>query len=222
MKKNLTIALLLISCIVWGQDPEWKPYTIDNLTVPLPGEITRIDTTFLRNGITMDAVILNTNQEGYALTVSVIGGMEKSNDSEAKLLKDVGEGFCKGAQRPGISCVIADTTIDHLTAKKGELRSIQFGESGGFTSYMIVFNDKLYSLGAATTDTDEKSLLMIKKFMDGIDFNNAAKVERKGKWYNLGTQVGKIIGAIVGVAAFIFLFVFLSKRNKAKTQTHIS
>jgi hypothetical protein len=222
MRKKLTIALLLLSGFVSGQDIEWKSHTVYDLTVKLPGKVNRTDTTFTKSGFTADAVILNTEQEGYSFTVTVIEGMDKSNDSEEKLLKDVGEGFCKGAQPSGFRCLIKDTVFDNLPAKRGRLTNAQFESAVSVNSYMILLNDKLYNLTAAVMGGSEDDQLAMKKFLDGADFNNAAKKDRKnGAGYSRGYEIGKIVGGFVVLLGVILVLVQITK-NKAKKKTNIS
>lgn len=221
MKRNLAIVLLFISSIVWAQDTAWKKHTVYDLSILFPGEPTRIDTAFTKDGFTADAVILTVQQEDCSLTLTVIGGMDKSNDSEKKLLKDVGEGFCKGAQTSAYRCLISDTVIDNLPAKKGLLFMSQL--TVPVSSYMVIMNDRLYNLTAAFADDNEQSLLMIKRFLTGADFNNAAKRTKVSKGSGSAAyRIGKLVGTALAAGLILFLVIWAIKKNKSKEQTNIS
>jgi hypothetical protein len=221
MKRRLTIILVFISSIAWGQDTAWKRHKVEHLSILLPGKVTRTDTLITKAGLTMDATILVTNQAGYALSLSVISGIEKSNDSEEKIFKDVGEGFCEGAKSRASRCVVKDTAIDKLPAKKGQLFMDVLEIP--VNCYMVVMNDKLYNMTLAFTEDNEETKAIHKRFLAGIDFDNAAKRTRgTTETALLPYKIGKLIGSGVVIALIIVGVIFLTKKNRRKTQTNIS
>lgn len=215
MKKNLAILLLLITCFAWKQEEVWKQHTIYDLSVLLPPNATRTDTTFTKDGITADATILSSESLDYSFTVTAIGGMDKSTDSDQKLLEDVGIGFCKGLRSYPVRCLISDTTIDNLATKKGSLSGDR-----SVVSYMVILNDKLYNLTLALPD-DVRRQGLFTQFMSGVDFNNAAKRIRKG-WTTESKPeiIGKLAGYAVIAALVIWLLVRATRKNRDKTQTN--
>src|SRR4051812_37106468 len=101
MKKSLLLFFLLVSAVlIRAQDSLWQPIAVYDLTVLLPGKISRMDTT-LSNGIASASMVVYSSQpENSLFGVTVLNqqNMDVYNAESLKTaLNKAAKGYCKSA-----------------------------------------------------------------------------------------------------------------------------
>ena len=217
MKKGLIIIISLISlAYLYAQNTTWKKINIDeNLTMFMPGEVTRVDTSFIKNGQELRFRVFKTETESSTLALTITPNetnLRVDNlESLQTALEKIAEGSCNAAIDKGLLCSTTDTAIDEIPGKKNKIYSKNSNNHSVVFNYIFLVNDKMYMFSTAFSTNApavSNAVQEAHRFLNDIHFNKTAIKEQKfkSKAESLGYNLGKLILPvllIVGIIVYI-------------------
>ena len=222
MKKNVIIIAFIIfsTCIANAQDTLWNRIKVDeNISISLPGEVQKIDTSFVKKGQKFDMRILVAQTDYAALGITLSPNETNINvdnlESLKKALASIAKGATNSMREQGLRCNSIDTTIDKMPCKKLSCIGKKNGVPMTIVTYSFLINDKVYAIqsafipefnayGFAETDSLIKSIHVETASVKELQFLSKAE--------SVGYKFGHFIGMLVFPAIVIGLIIYFVRR----------
>jgi hypothetical protein len=231
MRSKLIVALLLLTNYGLTQENEdrWRARIVDDLTVYLPGEVEKRDTSVVTKDQTIKATVITCRDESAAYTIYKSTGSKtsiKTKEDWRTYFEGLEDGFVNKRKETGYECTVTDTIIDGLMAKKilsVDTSGLQYSAN----DFLFLVNSKAYTLNITPTTGDEnEDQKLINRFVSGIHFNHEnikelpeSEMDVIDSGFDIVNYV-YIAGAVFGLFMVIYSMIKAKQKKKANENKH--